>query len=212
MDQLKINIEEVSCKFRSAVDRAEGLRLENLKNLKSVQQVRSESFMKEKERLTVKYGADHYRVKRLDAKLNFNVGFVKGLDMEIERASIVYDTFDNETWMVDGRVLDGEGKGIEGVTVSLYDRQGEPVPAAGYTCTRKYGYFALVYAYKEGCKESRLPDTQEFFLTVTDKNQNVLCRDSEPLYVKTGQRVQRLMVITGEQTTCTPPPKTKKKK
>lgn len=210
MIEYKISIEHIAEKVDSTMESIDGMRLKNLQNLKSVQQVKKKALEREKKRLSDKYGANHRRAKKLDAKMKLNEGLMKGIDMEIDRASIKYHPFDKLTWMVQGRVLNKNGKGIEGLTIALHDEEGQWIRDLGYSCTDNFGYFALIYPSKKG-KKSEIKEDQELFLTVSDKKQRILHKESDPLFVKIGKRDSRLIVITDLEEICTPPGAGKKR-
>ncbi|MCP5102692.1 MAG: hypothetical protein GY950_04900, partial [bacterium] len=108
------------------------IRMQELESLKTAQHAKMEVYKKERERLAAKYGTGHSRVRKLDDRLKYNEGIIKGLDMEIESAGIKYPDFDKRTsGMVCGRVLNKEVRGIEGLTVSFHDKQGKRISRLG---------------------------------------------------------------------------------
>ncbi|MFC2146653.1 hypothetical protein ACFLRT_04750, partial [Acidobacteriota bacterium] len=74
----------------------------------------------------------------------------------------------------------------------------------GYTGTDKSGFFALIFSPgKSG--ETKVQGDQELFLTVSDKQKNIIHRESEPIPVKIGQVIPRFIVISDLQGAYTPP-------
>lgn len=203
MDKKKININNILTRVDSSLDSIDGMRLEKLESMKSTQQALKTAYEQEKTRLEAKYGKDHPRVKKLDAKLKFQEGFMKGLDVEIDNASIEVPSFDKNTWMVYGRVLNKNLKGIKGRTVSLYEKEENLIKDIGQTQTNKYGFYSLVY--KPETRGLEIPETRELFLTVSDNQNRILHRESEPLFIKIGQIDTRMIVITDKDGNDKPP-------
>ncbi|MCP5104462.1 MAG: hypothetical protein GY950_13835, partial [bacterium] len=56
------------------------------------------------------------------------------------------------------------------------------------------GFYSLIYPTGAAGKD-KVPEDRELFLTVTDKRDHILHRESEPVQIKTGQVVPRFMVI-----------------
>jgi hypothetical protein len=204
MINTKINIEDIYKKANFSLERIDRMRLEKLESVNSTQQVRKIAYEKEKKRLAAKYGPNHPRVKKLGTKLKFREGFIKSLDIEIDNASIEIPSFDINTWMVYGRVLNKSLKGIKGLTVSLYDKQGKLIEELGYDCTDERGFYSLIYS-PEKIKKQQIKGDRELFLTVSDKQNHILHRESEPLLVNIGQIDTRMIIITDQDGTCTPP-------
>jgi len=182
-------------------------RASGLERLKILQIVKYDGGGREKLRLTKKYGADHPRVKKISDRLNYNQGLQKELDVEIERTKITIPDFEANTWMVHGGIVNPEGTPLSGLTVSLYDENGNWIEKLGFACTDERGYFAVKYKVKSQ-KAPEIPDKQKLILTVTDGDKNILHQETEPLYLKTGQIDYRLIALTEKGEICPPPPPT----
>ena len=109
--------------------------------------------------------------------------------------------------MVHGGIANPEGTPLSGLTVSLYEEDGNWIEKLGYACTDERGYFAIKYKVKSQ-QAPEITDTQKLILTVTDADGNILHQETEPLYLKTGQIDYRLIVITAKGEICPPPPPT----
>jgi hypothetical protein len=189
------------------LDLIEAERPKGLKKLALLQNVKAEGEKHEKERMTRKYGVNHPRISKITDRQAYNTELKKELNVEIERASKARPTFDIYTWMVHGHVLNKEGAGRDGLTVSLYDEKGNWFKKLGYACTDESGYFELKYR-AEPEKTSEIPESQKLILTITDSKYNVLHRETEPLYINPGRIDYRLIVLDdrGEKVrTGTPP-------
>jgi hypothetical protein len=203
MTQQRFTKEEIIEKINDSFDSVENFRSEGLERVKLFHAVKNKALEKEKKRLSAKLGADHPRVKRVAARLQYNQGLFKDLDVEIERAKITVPSVDKDSWMVHGRVLEKDKTGVPGLTVGIYDENGNWIRELGYGCTDKRGYFFIIYTLKEKA-EPEVPETMKLFLYVSDKNHRILYRDSEPLFVKIGQIDYREIHLTDEEI-CPPP-------
>ena len=195
---------EIFEKLDFAFDGLDNERANGLQRLKAFHLIKNDGAVREKKRLTKKYGADHPRVKKVADRLAYNRAAAKELDREIERASIKMPDFDINTWMVHGRVLDKEGLGLSGLTLSICDEKGKWIEPLGYACTDERGYFAIQYRV-ESEKGLKIPEDQKLILTVTDANAKVLHKETEPLFVKVGQIDFRLIVLDDKEEPCVPP-------
>jgi len=179
-------------------------RISGLEKMKALQATRNDSLEREKIRLLKKYGDFHPRVKKISDRLSYDQGLKIELANEIEKAKIKMPDFDINTWMVHGRVLNQEGTGLHGLTVSLYDENGNWIEVLGYACTDSRGYYAVRYKVDPE-KKSEYPERDKLFLTITDSKFNVLHRDIRPLFVKIGRIDYRLIVLESKEDICTPP-------
>lgn len=205
MSKKKIDMEKFLKKIGFSPTIFDRIRIQELESLKTAQQTKIEAYKIERKRLAAKYGVDHSRVKKMDDRIKYNQGIIKGLDMEIESAGIKFPDFDKSTtWMVCGRIFNKELKGIKGLTVSLYDNQGQWITQLGYTGTDKRGYYSLSYP-AEKIKKIQIKEDQELFLTVSDKQNHILHRESEPLFIKIGQ-IETRMIVVRDQVGTSPPP------
>jgi len=195
---------EIFEKLDFAFDGLDSERAKGLQRLKTVHSIKNDGAVREQNRLKAKYGAEHPMVKKLDERLIYNTGLSKELDVEIERTEITQPFFDINTWMVHGRVLDKEGKGISDLTMSLYDKKKVWVEELGHACTDEHGYYSISYR-AEPEKKQEIPETRELFLTVTNSTFKVLHRETEPLFVKIGQIDFRLIVLDDKSEVCEPP-------
>jgi hypothetical protein len=208
MEKKQFTEEEILGKIDASFDKVENLRREGLERIKLFHSVKNKALKKEKERLSAKLGADHLRVKRVAARLQYNQGLFKDLNVEIEKAKIRVPSFDKDSWMVHGRVLDKDKKGVSGLTVGLFDEKGNWVKKLGYGCTDKRGYFYIIYPKNgEEKKEGKeVPESMELFLYVSNKDYKILYKNSEPLFVKIGQVDYREIYLTDEEVCPTPEP------
>lgn len=203
----EFTFDEIIGKVDTSLAEIDRLRTENLEKMAIVQQVNAKALEKERQRLSLKYGENHPRVQRLDAKLQFDRGFTQDLKVEIDKSNIQVPAVDKNTWLVHGRVLDRrDNQGIQGLTISLTNDREQWVRKLGYTCTDERGYFAIAYPPKNRHSDTSVPK-ESVFLMVSDRDRRVLYRSSEPLSVQLGQMIYREIFLS-EDTGCTAPPAT----
>lgn len=204
----EFSTDEIFRKIDTALEQTDRLRADNLDKMAVIQQVNTQALAKERQRLSVKYGAEDVRVQRLDAKLQFTQGFTQDLKVEIDKTKIQVPTVDRNTWMVHGRVLQAKDKqGIPGLTVALVNRKGQWIRQLGYACTDERGYFAIIYPPQDD-KSTTKPSTEPVFLMVSDANQRTLYRGSEALTIQSGQVIYREIFLSDTDVVkiCVTPP------
>lgn len=204
MNDQRISIEEIVARLDTVFTNLDKQRAQGLERLQLIQSVQNTALEREQQRLITKYGADHPRVQKITARLTYNQGLRKDLAREIDRSKITVPQFDPNTWQGHGLVLDKNGVGIKGLTVSFADSKGTWIQALGYACTNEQGYFSITYPAQTGQTPS-IPDSQPIFLTVTDQNRRVLHRERTPRYVKIGQIDFWRIELTEDRGCETPP-------
>ena len=137
--------EEVLKKVEDSFTNLDQQRITGLERMKTLHAIKNDSLERGKLRLSKKYGDLHPRVTKISERLAYNQGLKKELDHEIEKTRITVPAFDINTWMVHGRILNKEGNGLDGLTVSLYDKNGNWIEGFGHECTNYLGYFAILY-------------------------------------------------------------------
>jgi hypothetical protein len=194
---------EIVGKIDTSLDAVDNQRLDGLKRLKLLQDVKSRALVKEQQRLADKLGPEHPRVKTIAARISYQANLAQDLEREISKAQIQVPTLKADSWMVHGLVLDKDGQGQSGLTVSLYDEKGKWLRELKHSCTNPRGYFALVYHPQVAIAQHAF-ESMQLFLQVSDQLARVLYKDPEPLSPKIGQIDYRVIHLTGE--VCTPPP------
>jgi 5-hydroxyisourate hydrolase-like protein (transthyretin family) len=182
----------------------DGIRREGLGDLKAFRRVKDNALKKESKRLAEKLGADHPRVKAIDAKIRYNSEMVKDIDVLITEANIEVEPVDKDTWKVHGKVVDKDRKSIKNLTAALYDKDGKLQREMGYGCTNDQGYFSITYSTGANAQQEVSPGT-ELFLYISDKNHNILYKDQQPLFVQPGHIDYRAIYIADAGEVCTPP-------
>lgn len=189
--------EEIFSKLDETFDGLDTERSKGLKRMKLLQDVKSSTLAKEKTRLEQKYGTDHPRVQKIANRLAYNQGAAQELNVEIERSEISVPEFDLKTWLVHGRVVDIDGKALEGLTVSLSDENNNWVRQIGHVCTDQRGYYVLRYTVEKD-QAPAFGENDNLYLTVTDSTYKLLHRETEPLQVSIGHMDYRLIIISGD--------------
>ncbi len=204
MNKNQFTEDELIQKIDSSYEETDKVKLEGLQRLDLISQVKGASLQREQERLTAKYGPEHPRVKSIEARQSFNAGFVQDVKAEVDNASVKIPDFDKNSWLLHGRVLDEDLKGVKDLTICLFDENDNWIRELGFASTDVRGYFSLTYKGAEG-SESQIPESQPLILAVSDQESNILYKDDEPLFLKIGQIDYREIVLTEESRVRTPP-------
>jgi hypothetical protein len=184
-----------------SVSQLDEQRLSGLQEFKTNQQVRDEVMQQEKIRLESKYGAGHPRVQKAESRLVFNQQMVAGLDKEIEKASIKTEPFDSNSWRIHGKVFDRDKKPVQGLTVYFSDQKKIWIKATGTACTNETGYYSLTLDEKTLGTYLKQP----LWLSVSDKDKNILFLASVATYASKGSIVYQDIYLY-VQDCGTPPP------
>ena len=207
MKKKEFTIDQVTTKINSVIGSIDRNRNESLVQFSELENIQVELLQTERTRLLKKYGTSaHPRVKRIEAKLNVAMGLSNELDVEAEKTRVEVPPFDRATWRIHGRVLNQKRKGIEGLTVSLFNQKKQWIRKLGFACTNERGYFAIDYLPQNA--DSNAPDISPdlpLILTVTNDERQILHQEKQPLFVKIGLIDYREMIISSEPTVCPPP-------
>jgi len=164
-----------------ALQFAEGLRLNS---------AAAAVFGREEKRLSKKYGKDDPRTQdialRREASDTAKVElFSRYKDVMTPPATVV------EGWAVDGFVRGQDGRGVGGLTVAAYDKQGNLYKTLGRAMTDDQGHFAI--------KVDKLPDDvpKQVFMRAS-KGSRVLPSNDVVLTPKSGAS-ERVEIIIGER-------------
>lgn len=216
----------------NSIDTLDQQRAQALQHLQLVQDGRNSLLMREQSRLEKKYGSTHPRVQKLSNRIQYNQGAAQEIKIEVAKVNIIVPNIDPQSWMVHGRVMEAKGgEPVPGVTLSLYTAKGVWVKELGYSCTDEQGYYSIRYtqdAIKDkmengqprddaskiepigGIKRGGVAVKKCFYLGVTNKEQQLLHTESEPICIQLGQIDYRLVILSKSQ--CTPPAGDKKNK
>jgi hypothetical protein len=98
-------------------------------------------------------------------------------------------------WVVRGRVHDSQGRGIEGVMVSAFDRDRQYDDKLGAALTNAEGEFEITFR-KQDFREGREPGP-DLYLTVIDSRGNLLYSSEKEIRYDAGQVEEYDIVIEG---------------
>jgi hypothetical protein len=108
-----------------------------------VSQAKQNILQREQTRLSLKLGPDHPRVAAVTAQIAVTQSLRGEVALETERANTDVPTPVTEGWVLYGYVRGLDNKGVAGLTVGLYDTQGNWVRVFGHACTETNGHFKL---------------------------------------------------------------------
>ena len=193
--------EEVSQTLVRQLESLDPQRAQAIAGLHRVRIARADGYAREKERLTLKYGAEHPRLIALAGKMRVNEGLTRDLQFEAVRTKAGAPFVDQNNFAFHGFVRNCAGEPKPGLTVALYDAQGGWIRAMGYSCTDQDGYFRM-----QGTGFSVPADGAAAVATIRvyDK-QTLLVTDAEPLPITPGKSEYRIIIVCDDGT-CPPPP------
>lgn len=199
--------EQVSEQINTVICSADQNRNESLQQFSELQSIQVELLQTERTRLLRKYGTStHPRVKRIEAKLNVATGLNREFQAEVEKTRVEVPPFNRKTWRIHGRVLTQDRQGIEGLTVSLFDKEKKWVRELDFTCTNERGYFVIDYLPKDSASDKpTISQSQPLILTVTDRDRQILHQEKRPLFIKLGVIDYREIILDPNQKSKTPP-------
>lgn len=158
--------------------------IQMIKDFRNILVITQPLLKNERKRLIKKFGSHHPRIRRLDSKLKSTVNMVKNLDAQIEKSSD--DTqLPADQWVVKGKVSDENGKGMAGVTVSLYDKDLLFDDYLGTVITDKQGNFQFLYR-EEGFKDL-LESNPDIYVKVFDKDGNTIYSSKKSVRCNVGR-------------------------
>jgi len=181
----KITRSQLVEKVGSAFDRVDSMRADGLETLKLLHSVKTGALEKERERLKIKLGAGHPRVRKTASRIDYNQNIMKALDMEIQKTRIDVPELIEDTWMLHGIVYDHGGTPVKDLTVSLFNEKGKWVRELDYAATDRNGYFSILYPAK-GKKRQKAVESLALFIHVSDAAHHTLLRDAVPYRVGIG--------------------------
>jgi hypothetical protein len=139
-------------------------------------------------------------VLALNRNIELNRGFVRDLAVEFDHARVEAPIADTNTWIVHGFVRDKALKGIQNLTVAIYDEKGTWIQALGFACTEERGYFKLNFSSAKAAKRG-----PEVFIHVLDKTGAHICIDKGPLTLELGDIDYREIILGDDTGVCRPP-------
>ncbi len=200
MQKENLDDTEILNKINGSIFQMDELRLNELNSLKKVQESKNEICKKEAERLRGKYGTDHPMYLKIKHRMEYFQEMFVALDKEIEKSSIKAEEFIKNSWMVHGRVYDKENKSIKSQTVFVSDSNGKWIEAFGSSCSTETGYYSLTMEEK---LFENIDRGQQIFLTVSDKNYNLIFISKEALIPSKGIITYRDIFLGDDD--CFPP-------
>jgi hypothetical protein len=180
-------------------------RLKGIENFRAIQKGLQPLLENEKRRLIKKYGTDHPRTRKIEAKLKHNINTVHHLDVEIQIAKIKVPKVDEKDLLINGRVTDEKLLGISNFMVYLTDSQKRKITSIKGTKTDTSGYYAFVI----NPKTAKTISKKKVYLTIYNEKGKILHQRDKPLEITEGGRESIYVSLAGAA--ITPPEKKEKK-
>jgi hypothetical protein len=197
--QRTINLDEMSRGIYQGLDKVDDQRASALERLQIVRGVKASSLKREQARLALKYGEDHPRVKALANRIPINQGLLDNLTAETARARTTIPIVDENRWVVHGYVRDENHKGMQGLTVALYDQSNQWVRELGHGCTDQKGYFKIESTSRLVTRGAQVS------LHVLNSHGEVLFADKNMIAPAPGQVDYREIIVSEGTQVCAPP-------
>jgi len=178
----KITYKEITGKADEGFIHLRDQRLRGLNRARELRSIKIQSLSNELDRLIIKYGGEHPRVRKVKAKLAYSDGLLIDLGVVIDQATILVPPFRSDTWVLHGRVMAGY-IGHVNLTVSLFNAAGVWVRDLGLAVTDALGYFSLIV----GAAQRSVLEAGPLFLTVSDGTGKLVARREKQLRAKFGQ-------------------------
>jgi|APLak6261663543_1056040.scaffolds.fasta_scaffold00138_6 hypothetical protein len=193
-----ISLDEADLEIDQRIAGTDQARAGALAGFAGVRQAKQNILQREKTRLSLKLGPDAPRIAALTAQIEVNQSLRSEVALETERAKTDVPMPTEGIWVLYGYVRDTAGNGVKGLTVGLFDPQGNWVRELGYTCTEANGHFKLEtdnIAGTNGQVQLRLFDSQK----------QCIYMDKTPLTPSTGRVDYREIRLINTQPICPQP-------
>ena len=159
------------------------------------------SLDREQRLLARKYGASHPRVSAVETRRAANVVFQRDLTVAHTLAATPAPGIDADTYVFHGHVRDEQRMPLPGLTVALYNPNGDWLSEFGYGCTDDKGYFILRLERPSRDDEPDFESTSAE-VRVYDASQKLLHLEEDPLIPRPGVIDYREIIICKDGT-CT---------
>ncbi|MGA2488769.1 MAG: carboxypeptidase-like regulatory domain-containing protein [Anaerolineales bacterium] len=171
--------QELATQVSDLLDQLSSSRENALGDMLAIQTSTQALLQNEEQRLGKKLGPDHPRVQELHARRLAQLDIMRGLAVERQVASIRVPAIKENETLVQGRVVDEQGRGIPGVHVLLADDKGKTLVET-QAVTDGSGYYAL------RLDPASLPPSRPAILTFANAHKQVLQRLDKPLSIQAG--------------------------
>ena len=196
-----VNQKDVTNKINDSLGRMETQRANELNNAKLMQSVRNSGMVKEKARLTAKYGKQAKIVQDLTTQISYNPKVTSAMDQEITRSNLKSPAPDANAWLINGRVFDASGKAQKNVTVFLTQDGRTAIEGINFSCTDPSGGFTITVSKDIATK---LKEAKALRLAASGKNQKLIYTSDDVFTPAVGKITSYLIKIMPDD--CAAPP------
>ena len=195
--------EDIVSKTKTIFDRLDERRSNEIANLTVLKKTQDDNLQLEQQRLTEKYGADHPIVQRIATQSVYNRQLFNSLAKEQARSSIKTSPFEISTWRIEGIVYNAESKPQKEMTIFLSDSNRQWNKDSGIACSNEQGYYSLSLHPNTAHDILNLSKEGQLFLSVSDKTQQILYTNKEPIEIVFGKSDYKDIFLTNDK--CIPP-------
>jgi hypothetical protein len=187
LSKRRTTVEDLAQDLLRTLDRADQCRRAHFEEALRQQEAKETALRFERARLAARHGTEHPRVKRASERLQAHADLRHVLREEIERSGVPQPEADAEHCTFHGRVTDGNGGGVPGLTVAAVGTKEKALAKAG---TKEAGYYSLRVA-------TARPEAVR--LVVYARGQKVLHRDKQPWQASPGTVLYNEITIDPEK-------------
>lgn len=204
----KIPSAEIVKGLNDGINNADFQRINGLVQLHGIRTAKENQYEREYKRLSEKLGDTHPRVLALNEKRSLNTDFADTLEKHAARASVKVPSPDDKSWILHGRVMDKEEKGLPGLIISLVDAKKNPLENIDSVTTEREGHFKISVVTDKNAASKETGDATNIrhgiFISVSDKRQTLIHVDDQSFVPAPGNVDYREIIIEEELAVCMP--------
>ncbi|MEL6655222.1 MAG: hypothetical protein AAFP77_08405 [Bacteroidota bacterium] len=197
-----ITPEDQANRLNESLDQLETTRSEGIQTSRRLQRTKAIANEREKARLKRKYGANNPKAKRKEQRAKSYSETNKAFQEQNKRSISKPKAFRSTDWGVYGTVVNDKQQRMPDLTISFADESGTWIQPLDFVCTEENGFFRYAIDDPEG--EWIKDFGRSVYLTVSDKDRNVLYREDKAMVFLEPKMVERQIVLPSEA--CTAPP------
>jgi len=191
-EDLKTGFEWLT-KIKEGMEAAKNDNQELIKRFEDIRAVHHTFTQFELSRVKMQEGEASPRAVELEDKLSRNLEVVHRLGVEGEVAAIRPPRTADKDALIHGRIVDEKSRGQSGMRVALTDRDGKRIDV-GDSEVDASGYFSFVLDPEK--IEAITKNNKEIFMTVSNKNGEVLYRRPSPFKPVAGGAIKENVVVS----------------
>ena len=185
---MKIRFDPVGQMFRNNLNTLQSARVDALQDTTDVQVLACSLIEHEALRIERKLGKQHPRALDLRARAASNMALIESLQVEREIIQIKTPEVAEQDALVQGRVMDENARGFDGLTICLIDKEDRPASNLKPGTTGVSGHYAIALDQDlaSAIAEKQCPS---LFLGIFSPRNRLLYKTKRSLSIKPGVRI-----------------------